>query len=168
MDPSKALNFQTFPNLPHQNGQHIGTMPGHPGQMHSRAGSQSMVIIFIHANPLFKTYLMISIRSLVPIGSLVRTAKGDKAQFIPQPLNMTILQTTHRKKINIDVAILMDNLLVEILFTVDLSMTIQQTVPKKTNTVLNIVVLIIQLHMIIMTLVDPLAVEVQEKSKILS
>lgn len=43
MDPSKALNFQTFPNLPHPNGQHIGTMPGHPGQMHSRAGSQSMV-----------------------------------------------------------------------------------------------------------------------------
>lgn len=50
MDPSKALNFQTFPNMPHPN-QHIGTMgpngpmPGHPGHMHSRAGSQSMVIL---------------------------------------------------------------------------------------------------------------------------
>lgn len=46
MDPSKALNFQTFPNMP--NGQHIGTMgPNgpmpHPAHMHSRAGSQSMV-----------------------------------------------------------------------------------------------------------------------------
>lgn len=45
MDPTKALNFQTFP---HQNGQHVGTMgPNgpmpHPGHMHSRAGSQSMV-----------------------------------------------------------------------------------------------------------------------------
>lgn len=44
MDPSKAMNFQTFP---HQNGQH-GTMGPNgqmPGQMtmHSRAGSQSMV-----------------------------------------------------------------------------------------------------------------------------
>jgi hypothetical protein len=46
MDPSKALNFQTFPNMP--NGQHVGTMgPNgqimHPNHMHSRAGSQSMV-----------------------------------------------------------------------------------------------------------------------------
>lgn len=46
MDPTKALNFQTFP---HQNGQHVGTMGPNgpmplPGQMmHSRAGSQSMV-----------------------------------------------------------------------------------------------------------------------------
>ncbi|XP_070503177.1 cell adhesion molecule Dscam1 isoform X23 [Chironomus tepperi] len=44
MDPTKALNFQTFP---HQNGQHIGTMGPNgpipmPGHMHSRAGSQSM------------------------------------------------------------------------------------------------------------------------------
>lgn len=48
MDPSKALNFQTFPNMPHPNGQHIGTMGPNgtmmpPGHMHSRAGSQSMV-----------------------------------------------------------------------------------------------------------------------------
>lgn len=45
MDPTKALNFQTFP---HQNGQHVGTMGPNgpmpmPGHMHSRAGSQSMV-----------------------------------------------------------------------------------------------------------------------------
>ncbi|XP_073812144.1 Down syndrome cell adhesion molecule 1 isoform X18 [Musca autumnalis] len=45
MDPTKAMNFQTFP---HQNGHappgHAGTMgpPGHPGHMHSRSGSQSM------------------------------------------------------------------------------------------------------------------------------
>lgn len=42
MDPTKAMNFQTFP---HQNG-HTGTMgPGtmpHPGHVHSRSGSQSM------------------------------------------------------------------------------------------------------------------------------
>ena len=52
MDPTKALNFQTFP---HQNGQHIGTMGPNgpipmPGHMHSRAGSQSMVSIFIVCN----------------------------------------------------------------------------------------------------------------------
>lgn len=44
MDPSKALNFQTFP---HQNGQPmIGTMgPNGPiaMPMHARVGSQSMV-----------------------------------------------------------------------------------------------------------------------------
>lgn len=45
MDPTKAINFQTFP---HQNGQHVGTMGPNgqmpmPGHMHSRAGSQSMV-----------------------------------------------------------------------------------------------------------------------------
>ncbi|XP_034653936.1 Down syndrome cell adhesion molecule-like protein Dscam2 isoform X48 [Drosophila subobscura] len=47
MDPTKAMNFQTFP---HQNGHtgpvpgHAGTMlpPGHPGHVHSRSGSQSM------------------------------------------------------------------------------------------------------------------------------
>ncbi|XP_055694563.1 cell adhesion molecule Dscam2 isoform X50 [Lutzomyia longipalpis] len=48
MDPTKAMNFQTFP---HQNGHgapgHVGTMgpPGtmqHPGHVHSRSGSQSM------------------------------------------------------------------------------------------------------------------------------
>lgn len=42
MDPTKAMNFQTFP---HQNG-HTGTMnPNnmpHPGHVHSRSGSQSM------------------------------------------------------------------------------------------------------------------------------
>ena len=49
MDPTKAMNFQTFP---HQNGTtpgHAGTMtsggPGqHPGHIHSRSGSQSMVM----------------------------------------------------------------------------------------------------------------------------
>lgn len=47
MDPSKAMNFQTFP---HQNGTatpgHTSTMgSGAPGgHMHSRSGSQSMVI----------------------------------------------------------------------------------------------------------------------------
>lgn len=54
MDPSKAMNFQTFP---HQNGGHVagpggpghaGTIgpvgPNHPGHpIHSRSGSQSMV-----------------------------------------------------------------------------------------------------------------------------
>lgn len=48
MDPSKAMNFQTFP---HQNGHggpmHTGTMGPNgvpmPGPMHSRSGSQSMV-----------------------------------------------------------------------------------------------------------------------------
>lgn len=49
MDPTKAMNFQTFP---HQNGHnggpgHAGTMgpvgPNHPGHIHSRSGSQSMV-----------------------------------------------------------------------------------------------------------------------------
>ncbi|XP_030381731.1 Down syndrome cell adhesion molecule-like protein Dscam2 isoform X2 [Scaptodrosophila lebanonensis] len=46
MDPTKAMNFQTFP---HQNGHapvpgHAGTMgpTGHSGNMHSRSGSQSM------------------------------------------------------------------------------------------------------------------------------
>ncbi|XP_037917664.1 Down syndrome cell adhesion molecule-like protein Dscam2 isoform X4 [Hermetia illucens] len=45
MDPTKAMNFQTFP---HQNGHsgpgHAGTMgpAGHPGHVHSRSGSQSM------------------------------------------------------------------------------------------------------------------------------
>nr|AAF71926.1 Dscam [Drosophila melanogaster] len=47
MDPTKAMNFQTFP---HQNGHagpvpgHAGTMlpPGLPGHVHSRSGSQSM------------------------------------------------------------------------------------------------------------------------------
>lgn len=48
MDPTKAMNFQTFP---HQNGTatpgHTGTMvSGVPNQhMHSRSGSQSMVVI---------------------------------------------------------------------------------------------------------------------------
>lgn len=51
MDPTKAMNFQTFP---HQNGHgapgHVGTMgpPGtmqHPGHVHSRSGSQSMVSV---------------------------------------------------------------------------------------------------------------------------
>lgn len=48
MDPSKAMNFQTFP---HQNGTatpgHTSTMgSGAPsGHMHSRSGSQSMVKI---------------------------------------------------------------------------------------------------------------------------
>ena len=42
MDP-KAINFQTFPNMPHMGGT-IGTMgPNGPIHMHSRAGSQSMV-----------------------------------------------------------------------------------------------------------------------------
>lgn len=48
MDPTKAMNFQTFP---HQNGHtgpgHAGTIgpvgPNHPGHIHSRSGSQSMV-----------------------------------------------------------------------------------------------------------------------------
>lgn len=51
MDPTKAMNFQTFP---HQNGGgvhpgagHAGTIgpvgPNHPGHIHSRSGSQSMV-----------------------------------------------------------------------------------------------------------------------------
>lgn len=47
MDPSKAVQFQTFP---HQNG-HSGTLGpnGVPanGHVHHRSGSQSMVIIFI-------------------------------------------------------------------------------------------------------------------------
>lgn len=49
MDPTKAMNFQTFP---HQNGHtgpgHAGTMgPGGPppGHIHSRSGSQSMVSV---------------------------------------------------------------------------------------------------------------------------
>ena len=49
MDPSKALNFQTFP---HQNGMggpaHVGTMGPNgpmPHHMHSRSGSQSMVSV---------------------------------------------------------------------------------------------------------------------------
>lgn len=48
MDPTKAMNFQTFP---HQNGHggpgHAGTMVGsnHPGHIHSRSGSQSMVML---------------------------------------------------------------------------------------------------------------------------
>lgn len=46
MDPTKAMNFQTFP---HQNGYSgtigpNGSMP-HPGHVHSRSGSQSMVSI---------------------------------------------------------------------------------------------------------------------------
>lgn len=46
MDPTKAMNFQTFP---HQNGTatpgHTGTMVTGPSNahMHSRSGSQSMV-----------------------------------------------------------------------------------------------------------------------------
>lgn len=45
MDPTKAMNFQTFP---HQNGTttpgHTGTMGTGPStHMHSRSGSQSMV-----------------------------------------------------------------------------------------------------------------------------
>lgn len=50
MDPTKAMNFQTFP---HQNG-HTG--PGHatmgppPGHVHSRSGSQSMVANLHHFN----------------------------------------------------------------------------------------------------------------------
>jgi Down syndrome cell adhesion molecule-like protein 1 len=53
MDPTKAMNFQTFP---HQNGHtgpgHVGTIgPNgnipHPGHVHSRSGSQSMVRILI-------------------------------------------------------------------------------------------------------------------------
>lgn len=48
MDPTKAMNFQTFP---HQNGTatpgHTGTMGTGPSNahMHSRSGSQSMVSI---------------------------------------------------------------------------------------------------------------------------
>lgn len=78
MDPSKALNFQTFP---HQNGMggpaHVGTLGPNgpmPHHMHSRSGSQSMVsVLFLVAfrflctkyvqPPLFvfhKTTLMIS------------------------------------------------------------------------------------------------------------
>lgn len=50
MDPTKAMNFQTFP---HQNGTatpgHTGTMgTGAPSHMHSRSGSQSMVYLFLH------------------------------------------------------------------------------------------------------------------------
>ena len=51
MDPSKALNFQTFP---HQNGMggpaHVGTMGPNgpmPHHMHSRSGSQSMVSVLL-------------------------------------------------------------------------------------------------------------------------
>lgn len=51
MDPSKALNFQTFP---HQNGMggpaHVGTMGPNgpmPMHMHSRSGSQSMVSVLL-------------------------------------------------------------------------------------------------------------------------
>lgn len=49
MDPTKAMNFQTFP---HQNGMggpgHMGTMGSSmamqvPNHVHSRSGSQSMV-----------------------------------------------------------------------------------------------------------------------------
>lgn len=49
MDPTKAMNFQTFP---HQNGMggpgHMGTMGSNmamqvPNHVHSRSGSQSMV-----------------------------------------------------------------------------------------------------------------------------
>lgn len=50
MDPSKAMNFQTFP---HQNGMpgmpgHVGTIGPNgvipmPNHVHSRSGSQSMV-----------------------------------------------------------------------------------------------------------------------------
>lgn len=105
----------------------------------------------------------------MPIASLERTAKEDRAQFIHQRLNTTILQTTHLKKINIVVAILMDNLLVVILSTVDLNMMIQQTVPKKINTAaLNIVVLTTPLHMIIMTRVDLSVEEVPAQLKILN
>lgn len=47
MDPTKAMNFQTFP---HQNGN-MGTMGPNgsmpmPGHVHSRSGSQSMVSIY--------------------------------------------------------------------------------------------------------------------------
>lgn len=50
MDPTKAMNFQTFP---HQNGGHMGTMGPNgsmpmPGHVHSRSGSQSMVSNFLH------------------------------------------------------------------------------------------------------------------------
>lgn len=52
MDPSKALNFQTFP---HQNGMggpaHVGTLGPNgpmPVHMHSRSGSQSMVSVLFH------------------------------------------------------------------------------------------------------------------------
>lgn len=60
MDPTKAMNFQTFP---HQNGTagpgHAGTMgtgiPGqHPGgHLHSRSGSQSMVCMSFMTNFVF-------------------------------------------------------------------------------------------------------------------
>lgn len=51
MDPTKAMNFQTFP---HQNGMggpgHMGTMGSSmamqvPSHVHSRSGSQSMVMM---------------------------------------------------------------------------------------------------------------------------
>src|SRR5690349_22914788 len=108
MDPSKALNFQTFPN-----GQHIGTMgPGgpmpHPAHMHSRAGSQSMVRYY--SKKYFNVLHSILLNSLEQIVSLARTAKVVKAQSTLQHPNTMIQQIMLRKKINTDVAILMDNL----------------------------------------------------------
>lgn len=68
MDPTKAMNFQTFP---HQNGMggpgHMGTMGSNmamqvPNHVHSRSGSQSMVQykarppnLFLYHPPLQKT-----------------------------------------------------------------------------------------------------------------
>lgn len=60
MDPTKAMNFQTFP---HQNG-HTG--PGHatmgppPGHVHSRSGSQSMVTNFHTFNAEFIEFFFIN------------------------------------------------------------------------------------------------------------
>lgn len=64
MDPTKAMNFQTFP---HQNG-HTG--PGHatmgpggpPGHIHSRSGSQSMVNqSLMHSLKIFFNVLLIDL-----------------------------------------------------------------------------------------------------------
>lgn len=53
MDPSKAMQFQTFP---HPGNGHSGTMGppvGHPtnASAHSRSGSQSMVFLFYISHP---------------------------------------------------------------------------------------------------------------------
>lgn len=112
MDPTKAMNFQTFP---HQNGTatpgHTGTMGTGPSNahMHSRSGSQSMVSLnWIASNawPIHSTMKrhipnLCFIFDLIThrTDMLVKIAKEVKVQFTHRHPN-TMIQPIALKKIN--------------------------------------------------------------------
>lgn len=113
MDPTKAMNFQTFP---HQNGTatpgHTGTMgTGSAAHMHSRSGSQSMVryqllnsllyLFYLYSFKSNKTIILNLFHvfrfSLIRIVMPGRIAKVARVPFTHRHLNMMILQIALRR-----------------------------------------------------------------------